>query len=897
MGVVYLGHDTRLNRQVAIKTLPEHLAEDPERLARFEREAKTLAQLSHPNVAGIHAVEEHEGRRFLVMEFVEGRTLAERLDNGALPVEEALAIARQIAAGVESANESGIVHRDLKPGNVIVTADGKAKVLDFGLARTATDESHSSTELVTASLPAPVTREGAMIGTPAYMSPEQTAGRPVDRRSDVWAFGCMLFEMLTGTRPFAGNSSAEIVSAVLRDRPDLDRLPSDLPQPVRRLIRRCLEKDATKRLRDIGDAQLELEEALSELGPSVQDGQSQVFGSGTRPRHGLMRALALASCGAFIGAAVVYGALSTLMRDRVPLQPSHLSILLPHSPSEFSYFVPTIACSRDGRQVLLVSAGEADEHRIVLRGLDDPESKEVVVTNNPIEIGVISPDNKWVAYTEIDGWMRRASVDGGPPEEICRAIRVPGMVWGRDDRIIFSSYDDGRLRQVPANGGESQIIDIPVTENVSLVWPALAGADESVLLYACLKQDDAGKAYWIEAYDFESGKIKRLIDDATYPRWAQSGHLLFQRGSTLMAVELDLDQLEVLGAARPMLETMPMPHVGAGSWDLAENGTLFYRAEGALEETALVRANRAGGATPLTSQRPFLLHIIQRVHLDPTGTRIAFVLLEDSLNGRIGVLDIERDVLTPLPRATGSHAGPVWSADGQWIYYGQYLTGTIQSSGIYRRRADGTGEPEPVLAEPLGALCEDMSIDGRWLLLSVNDGVHAIADHRDIGMVDLLRSPPTIRKLTETAFDEWGARFSPDGNWIAYISDESGLDQVYIRSVASATGRVQVSREGGLSPVWSADGSEIYFGDPSTNLVMAVSFEPVASAAGESRTETHRALVGSPRALLPARSSRFVEDVLPGGEDLLMVDSAADTGPRSTKIDVVLRFSDLLAED
>ncbi len=873
MGVVYLGRDTKLDRPVAIKALPEHLAHDADRLARFEREARTLAQLSHPNIAGVYSVEELGERRFIVMEHAEGQTLEALIGGAGLDLDEALGIAGQIAAGLEAAHDAGIIHRDIKPGNIMVAPGGRVRVLDFGLARASESAGASTSHLQTATTPGPITQEGTTLGTPAYMSPEQVRGRELDRRTDVWSFGCVLYEMLSGRRAFAGDTLADVTVSVLGSEPDLSALRGgEMPEPVMRVLGRCLVKDPAKRLRDFGDARLDLEDALA---PDA----AQTRGA-PEPARGLGPVVP-AIAGAVVGAALVGALMWTAPRPSGTDAPTHLSLMMPHAPGAFSYFLPTFVTNEDASAIAFISEDDQGVDRLILRRLDDPEPRVLVDSGPAPESAAFSPDGAWIAYSRAEDGIFRVSTSGGPSERICEFARIPGIVWTRDGRLIFGSGDDGKFREVSSSGGEPRLIDIDFEDGVIAGWPDLVRNDE-VLLYTCGSRTESRGARWIEAYDFGTGARTRLVEDAFYPRYLSSGHLLFQRDGTIMAVPLDIDALETTGPARAVAEATPLALIGAGAWDASSSGALFVMGRRPNPQSELLRVSLDGSAEPVGRQRPFLHHLIQSMRLSPDATSVAGILLGDSLLGQICIYDLERDLIRPLRTDGASQQLPVWSPDGEWIYYSQYEIGGIGWQGLYRRRPDGTGQPELLSSGPPAIHPHGISPDGRTLVATVSRSDLSVSDSSDIAIVDLSDPELPIRLLTDTPYDERVPRLSPDGAWVAYESNEPGTRQVFVRPIDAGSGRTQVSTDRGVAPAWSPDGGTIYFGDTETRMVMAASFEaPADDPAGSPQ-------IGAPREIVPALSWRFVEDVFPEDGQLLMIDDVSDRASRSTLIDVVL---------
>jgi Tol biopolymer transport system component/predicted Ser/Thr protein kinase len=811
MGVVYLGRDTRLDRQVAIKALPEHLAQDPDRLARFEREARTLAQLNHPNVAGILGLEEHDGAQFLVLEYVEGVALNERLDAGPLPVDEAIEIAAQVAAGIDAAHEAGVIHRDLKPANVIVTPEGQAKVLDFGLARaeerSTTGSSASETEGVT--LTSPIahspTMPGVILGTAAYMSPEQARGRRVDKRTDVWSFGVLLYEMLTGASPFVGETAGDSIGAILHKDVDHARLPASTPARVRRVLDRCLVRDKAQRARDIGDLRLEL----------LRDEEASAAHGG--PARGVPAAAVL---GLLVLAAIAAAGAAWLVKPAPPAMQVPVveaEIMLPEGTMLAHGCRPGLAISPDGR-MLVFAAGAPEDYseanrvyftgQLMLRRLDVPDA---VPLNLPIESArqpVFSPDGQSIAFTDELRVIHRSPVSGGIATRVLESDGViGGLAWSDDDQIVFGT--NFGLRSVASTGGQARELTTTSTgagEHAHVfphVLPRGAG-----LLYTVMPASDQERllSVWVLPPD---GEPRKVIDQASHAQFAQ-GHVVFARMGELMAAPFDLESLSVTGGVRPVgidvvhaVRTMNLSaRNGSAQFALAPTGDLVYAKgsywPGLTREVQWVDREGSAASVPLEPRE------YSTARVAPDGTRL---LLSSFYSGDVWSYSPRRGVLRSVHRGDSV----LWSMWGPEP--GQVTFNEAQGDGGYVIRwltlGDSTvqGQVEP----PEGvssAIAGEWTPDGRHLV-GVLFGLDFDAD------IGIWSEEEGWRRLPETpgVRESWPA-VSPDGRWMAYTSFESGRREVYVRPFLRSGEVMQVSGEGGVSPLWSRDGSELFYRSP-----------------------------------------------------------------------------------
>jgi Tol biopolymer transport system component len=813
MGVVWRATDGALGREAAIKLLPISFAGDPERLARFEREAKLLASLSHPNIAAVYGLHEVSGLRFLAMEMVKGEDLAERLKRGPIPVDDALAIGRQIAEALETAHENGIIHRDLKPANVRVTADGSVKVLDFGLAK-AFDASPApgsdpggQTPTVT-SLGSVV---GVILGTAAYMSPEQARGKPVDRRTDIWAFGCVMYEMLTGKRPFDGETISDSIGKILQTEADLAALPAGTPRAVRELIPRCLVKDPKQRLRDIGDARIALEDAgRAGVDPAAVAKIEVPAQSKKAWLPWTVAALAIL--------VAVGGFAFTPRGGPVTPQSRGAKFLALNAPEgiRFTGNPGDNALAPDGGSIVVSAVGDAGTASLYLRKFDDPAWKPLPGTEGGY-FPFWSPDGRAVGFFAASK-LKKISIGGGTADTICDAATGRGGTWSRDGVIVFAPGSAGPLMQVKAEGGPVT----PATEldaslgEVGHRFPRFL-PDGRHLLYASIPAKDGGHQSWLATLG--SKERTPVVTSDGVATFAAPDHLVYRRNKTLYVQTFDPAAGRITGEPRALVESsLPLGYLAAPSSTVAGGSVLAYVPQ-VDSSTTLVEFGIDGvqGETvPLPAGQ------YNEVRLSPDGTRIA-----TSKNDKDNSISSGSDVwLVDLARKSGSRVtfdpqfefSPVWAPDGRAIFYNSNQTGEYL---IYRKSAEGAGEAVAI-SKPLGLSQspEDISPDGRLIVYETNGAKTG----SDLDILDASGSKPPVPFLT-TAVNEQTARISPDGHWIAYVSDETGRNEAYVQTFPTPGSKLQVSNDGAVSPVWSRDGKRLFFIAPDESL-MAVDVAP-----------------------------------------------------------------------
>ena len=878
MGEVYRARDPRLGREVALKSLPAAMASDPDRLARLEREAKLLAALSHPNIAAIYGIEEEAGARVLVLELAAGETLGERLDRGTLPLEDTLAIARQIVAALEAAHERGIVHRDLKPDNIKVAPDGGVKVLDFGLAAAFGADPLSgnpgSAMSQSPTMSARMTAAGMLLGTAAYMSPEQARGKPVDKRADIWAFGAVLWEMLAGRRLFEGETVTDLLAAVLRQDIAWESLPASTPPALRRLLGRCLERDPHKRLRDIGEARLVLE--------SVAAGESDAgvtvpMAAATGQPRTILGVLWVAAAAALVVAAGAAGWMAGASQPLPPRPVTRLSITLPSALAVESIDDrQLIALTKDGRTVVFV-AREGPVTRLFVRRLGEPAAVPLPGTEG-VEDVFLSPDGEWAGFVA-DGRLRKVPLRGGPVVTLCDAIQSRGGAWGPDETIVFAPEVTGGLMRVSSSGGTPTLVTTvdSATGERSHRWPEFLPDGRSVLFTVGMLDkpgdyDDSA----IDIVDLKTGHRRNVYHGASMARLAPGGRLLVASRGVVQALPFDLTTGRTLGSPVPVLEGVSgEPTSGVVFFAVSPDGTLAYIPGGvAGRERDVVWVDRAGKTTaiPVSPQQ------YRDVRISPDGTRL--VLSEGPGGGResdISVHDLAHG--TTLRLTSDRQSGtPVWSPDGRSILYDQYGT-----ASIVRRPADGSGAPE-VIGRHEGIALTPASVvpDGSMLLL--NRG--GLASKGDLLTMKLDGTgKAALETLLATPAHELEPMLSPDGRLLAYTLVERSDPVIMVQSFPGPGGRWQISEAPAVSARWSKSGRELFY--LTDVALMAV---PI--------TGTSPFTYGRPQRLFDLRSIRTGPrwgssqyDVSPDGSRFVfLLDRFRETTPQ--QINVVLNWLD-----
>ena len=852
MGEVYRARDTTLARDVALKVLSEAFTADPDRLARFEREAKVLASLNHPNIGGIHGVEDSDGVRALALELVEGPTLADRIGQGAFSVDDALPIARQIAEALETAHEAGVIHRDLKPANIKVREDGTVKVLDFGLAK-ALDPDGADSQAVDPSksptLTALDTRVGVVLGTAAYMSPEQASGKTVDKRTDIWAFGAVLYEMLTGRRAFPGDDVSYTLAAVLTHEVEWEA-KSDVPGALRRLVARCLERDPKRRLRDIGEARILLgDNAGGEEAPGDDAGPQRGVSERARSRG-------LAFVATFAIGAAVAGALISGLTEGESGERDGITRFEVRPPDGYSIGSTSgVAVSQDGQRIVYGAGAASGDQRLFLRERDQIEPVPLAGTENGV-LPFLSPDGEWVGFFT-SGEIKVRALAGGTATTLGFGGSTGGASWGPDGTVVFSVSVD-TLWRVDAGGGEPRQVTSS-TGGARHIWPQFLPDGSGVLF--TINTGGTIDDKMVALLSFDTGEVRELVS-GTGARLLPTGHLVFARADSLWAVPFDTEQRGVVGTPVPVVDGMQVNlPFGWSHYAVGLDGTLAYLpATGVSGPTRLMWADPSGGLEPVAGLSPGLY---SAVSISPDGQRLALSTSRVSTDRELWTHDIVSATSTTVRPFV---LAPLWSLDGEFLVYFSTEPG---AEGIYRQRWDGTGEEELLYrSSERRALPRAWTPDGEGLVF--DDEVLTLVragESLDVDIVLLsMDGEPRTTPLIRTEFREKEAAFSPDGNWIAYTSDHSGVEQVYVQPYPGLERRVPITRNGGREPRWGPRGQTLYYRD------LAGGFYRIAIEAGARAVSAEpEQLPGVTQVITGNDAAARFYDVDPDGDRILII--------------------------
>jgi serine/threonine-protein kinase len=904
MGEVYRARDTKLGRSVAIKSLPPTFASDPQRVARFQREAQLLAALNHPHIGAIYDFQEIAGSQFLILELVDGETLADRLKGrgaglgapkldavgarggGGLGLDEAVRIARQVADALEAAHEKGIIHRDLKPGNIALTADGNVKVLDFGLARFEPAEEAGAANLShSPTLTAAATQNGMILGTAAYMSPEQAKGRIADKRSDVWAFGCVLFEMLTGKRAFEGEDISDTLAAVLRGEPDWTALPADAPPAIERLLRRCLAKDPRARLRDIGDVRLDLQEVAAASAPAAP--ATVMMAAPAAPRAGLAARMLPWSIAAVL-ALVAIATIGVTKPWRTPPPPAPM-LLTAELGADASLLPPQGASailSPDGKLLAFVASTESAPARLYLRRLDHLDATPLAGTEDALS-PFFSPDGQWIAFFA-GGKLKKVSVTGGAPITLCDAPNGRGGTWGDNNVIVFqpNNVPGAPMMQVAAAGGAPAKVTAPTEKDLHR-WPQLLpGAEAFLYTVTETASFDDGN---IVVQPLAGGPPKVVQRGGYYGQYAASGHLLYMHNGTVFAAPFDLERLEVTGQPVPALEHVTAnPNSGGAQFAISQTGTLLYLpGQGVSNDMPISWIDRSGKVAPLRRAPASW----SNPGFSPDGQRLA-IDIADGAQTDVWVYEIARDTMSRLTFDAADDVRPVWSPDGKRIAFAS-RRGDKSAFNLYWQRADGTGEVQrlteqkgdqyPGSFHPSGKFLAYFEFDAKTnfdLMILPIEGDEARAF-----------KPGKPQVFLKGQFIESTPVFSPDGRWIAYLSNESGRPEVYVRPFPGPGGKWQVSTGPSDDPLWSRTTREIlYASTPDQRMMVA----PYTVEGDSFRVEKPRLLSEARFIARPRPPSRDL-DIHPDGQRFAIAAPRPDqTTLKLDKVVFVFNFLDEL---
>jgi serine/threonine-protein kinase len=880
MGDVYRARDVKLGRDVAIKVLPTPLAHDPGRITRFKREAQILATLNHPHIAAIYALEESEDVVALVLELVDGATLADRLHQGPLPLNEALTVARQTAEALEAAHRKGIIHRDLKPANIKAPAGGAVKVLDFGLAKAIGEETlRDVTQVATIN----ATQEGMILGTATYMSPEQARGLPVDKRTDTWAFGCVLYEMLTGRKAFNGETVTDCLAAIVGQDPDWTLLPPAVPESLVRLIRRCLDKDRQTRLAEIGDARRELEELLATVTGRVVRAPAERSVKG--------RVYILAYAGVIAGICVL-GAFGIGAIRQLTLKPERLDIGLGHDEFIPSTRSSELALSNDGTLIAYASSkrmAAMPKMNPRLSTTDDSgqtddtsgEMPSMAMTEQiyvrPIGKGsaarplggaqgsapFFSPDGKWLGFWHAPtGTLRKVAISGGAPVKVCDAVSgIAGATWGPDETIVYAWFD---LFRVSSSGGQPTLL-LKVDEQRGERFfrhPSFLPSGKALLFTIGMADSYSYDEAEIGAISLETGKKTILVHGGTSPRYSPSGHLIYARDGQLLAVPFDADKLEVTGQPFPVASGLFMSaNTGMAAFSISSAGHLAYAAGPVERGTRLfVWVDKNGHKSPLPLKPSSYLH----PRLSPDGSQLAYEI--EGASHDIFTYDFARGTTTRMSLDGASH-WPIWTPDGKRLTFRSWKTGTMT---MWWMPADKSGPP--TLLTDIGSMQspESWSPDGKSLAFTQMDDPQSGSDI----YVLPLEGDKKPREFLRTKFSEGSPKFSPNGAWLAYSTNESGQPEVFVRAYPGGQ-TVPISTSGGTDPLWRHDGRQLYYRLGDLMMVVDISYgrSLVVSKPRVLWRGNYLAGAGSSCGMAGPTSANY--DATPDGERFLMIEDAS----------------------
>jgi eukaryotic-like serine/threonine-protein kinase len=897
MGEVYRARDSKLNRDVAIKVLLPAVVSDPERLARFRREAQTLASLNHSGIAQIYGLEDGSSGPFLVMELVDGATLADRLASGPLALDEATAIARQIVDALEAAHERGIIHRDLKPANIKICDDGSVKILDFGLAK-ALDPSTTGSHPELANSPTitspAMTQAGVILGTAAYMSPEQAKGRVVDKRTDVWAFGCVLYEMLTARRAFHGEDVTDTIAAVVRGDPDWTALPRDTPPQIHLLLKRCLEKERRARIGDIAVARFLLNETLAtqpvNRGPSV-----------THDRASRSLRLLMAALGGFVLCGALAASVWSFLRPaEVSVTPARFTITPPAAaPFLLQGNDRDLAIAPDG-SFMVYRSGTAALLRphLMIRALNELEPRMLAGTENA-RFPFISADGRWVGF-QVGNDLRKVAVSGGPTSVVCLVSgNARGATWGDDDSIVFATTEG--MRRVPASGGEPQPLTTvdPERPEQHVLPHLLPGSKWAV--FTVFPGTDFVSAR-LEAIELSTGRRKAVLPAGHDAAYVDSGYLVYgmspassgsevRTRASLQAIRFDPVRVEVVGEAVSVVDSVTAAaNSPTLNYSVARRGDLIFVPGGAalasVPTRRLVWVGRDGRETPIAA--PPRSYAAAR--LSPDGTRVALDVRDQGSD--IWIWDLNRQTLSVLGRHSAQDLSPMWTPDGKRVIWTSTRGGG--NPNLFWQAADGTGAAERITTNTLNQFPTSITPDGNTIVVFGSSGNTTNA--MDLYTVSLSQPQRSASLLVAAAGFDFGGELSPDGKWLAYHSNETGESQVYVRPFPNVNdGRWQISNVGGTRAVWSRDGRELFYLDRD-GLLTSVSVTP-----GTAFT------AGAPRQILRTGYYRGAStlgldlrayDISSDGRRFLMIKDpeAAPAGPPIVNITVVLNWLEELKQ-
>jgi len=869
MGEVYRARDTRLNRIVAIKVLPAHLADKPELRDRFEREAKTIASLNHPHICTLYDIGHQDGVDYLVLEYLEGETVSQRLLKGPLPLEQALQYAIEIADALDKAHRKGITHRDLKPGNIMLTKSG-AKLLDFGLAKLRQQTAPANISL--SKLPTandPATAAGTILGTMQYMAPEQLEGRGVDARTDIFAFGAVVYEMATGKRAFEGKTQASVISAIMSSDPvPMSSLQPMTPPALDRVVKRCLVKEADERWQSANDLANELK-WIAEAGSQVGLGPT----SQTKGIHALGRRELIIGAGTLLTGGAIASLATWNLKPAPPQAVTRTTINLPPGRALAGFESgPAVAISPDGTHLAYV-ARERGTQQIYLRAMDSLEARAIPDTEGAVN-PFFSPDGQWLGFFA-SGKLKKVSLNGGTALTMSGDASFPyGASWSSQGTIAFAPATVSPLQQVQDAGGTPQPLTRFEKADVSHRWPEFLPGGKALLFGAGNNGIDFTNAQ-IAVQTGETGQRRNLIQGGTNPHYAPSGHLVYAQGGSLMAALFDRQRLTIIGTAVPVVEAVSQsPTTGAAQYSFSATGSLVYVSGGIQSAQAkLVWVSRNGAEQPVSA--PVHAYIFPR--LSPDGRRVAVGITESE--SQIWLYDLSRDTLTRFTFEGNTNSNPVWTPDGKKIAFNSNKAGPLNP---FWQLADGGGGLERLTTSLYANVPMSWSPDGQ-LLAFVEVNPTTGVDIWVLRMSDR-KAQPFLR----TPFNESAPRFSPDGRWLAYISDESGRFEIYVQPYPGPGGKWQISTDGGREPMWNPNGRELFYRSGDKMMAVDIATQPAFT-------------VSKPRMLFdglysPSPLTTPNYDVSPDGQRFLMLKPSEQTQAGLTQINVVLNWFEELKQ-
>jgi serine/threonine-protein kinase len=872
MGEVYQARDTRLGRIVAVKILPKQLAQDHERIQRFEREARLLASLNHTNIATLFGFEQFEGTHFLVMELVDGATLAERIAHGPIPVAEALKIAQQIAEGLEAAHEKGVIHRDLKPANVKITPDGKVKVLDFGLAKALAAPAQGDF-LSSPTMAVGGTYAGVVLGTAPYMSPEQAKGQDADQRTDVFAFGCVLFEMLTGRRSFQGETVTDAIASVLARDPDMTTLPAGIHPRLHEILRRCLEKDQKRRWQAIGDLRVELE-AIS------ADPQGLKVQSTVAARVPLWKFVAPAAIAAAVAVVVTAAAFWGLRAAPPPTTMTRFAYMLPKDQSFTRTGRHVMAMSPDGANLVYVANGQ-----LYLKSMADMDAKPIAGTAQDVDTPFFSPDGKWIAFCAVtEGRLKKIAVAGGAVVTLADIDNPFGASWGPGDQIFIGQGPKGIVR-VSANGGKAETVVTVKPGEFGQSPHLLPDGDHLLFTLAIGSGDERWDKGQIVIQSLVSGARTVLVTGGTDARYVPTGHVVYALGATVFAVPFNVKTLRAAGGPVPVLDGVSRASVntGAAFFGLSDNGSLAFVPGGlmsVISSVTLAFVNRNGETAPLkTPPRPYF-----QPRLSPDGRQLA-VEVKDGKDVDIWVYDLSGTTAMRRLTFSGKNRTPIWTRDGQRVVFTSDREG---DSGLFWQRGDGSGPAERLTTAEAGVFHTPDSWSPGGVLIFERSTTNADTSLWTLSIDGDRRPKPLVEPPTRSSFVD-ASTFSPDGKWFVYeAGDASAGVRVYAQPFPPTGAKYEISPNLSADPQWSPDGKQILYLDTSgKGRLMAVDVRTQPSFA-----------VGTPRPLpiegFALRDGRSY-DITPDSTRFIVMLPPSETRAGETlQINVVLNwFQDL----